>query len=129
MLQGEEARKTGISPEHKPTDCMAGIMRGWNESMGSAKRFSAFVNRYNKDFSGQSDVEIRYYQAVTGKKIGFAETMEIGRKIWNLERASSASGRHRDQEKFFPYVYKPGAALSAPERRRAIYRKGNGRQR
>jgi aldehyde:ferredoxin oxidoreductase len=86
----------------------------------------AFVNKSSRDFSGPSpDVEIRYYQAVTGNKIGFAETMEIGRKIWNLERAIRVlQGRHRDQEKFFPYVYKPGAAFIAPSGGAPVYKDG-----
>jgi aldehyde:ferredoxin oxidoreductase len=54
---------------------------------------------------------MRYYQAVTGKKASFADTMEIGRKIWNLERAIRvAQGRHRDHEKFAPFMYMPGAS-------------------
>jgi aldehyde:ferredoxin oxidoreductase len=127
--QGEEARKTGIYSKHKAkqvawTRHYAGF---WNESMAFCETvLPAFVNKSNQDFSGPSpDVEIRYYQAVTGKNIGFAETMEIGRKIWNLERAIRVlQGRHRDQEKFFPYVYKPGAAFIAPSGGEPVYKDG-----
>ncbi len=71
-----------------------------------------FVNRMNPDFNGPSpDAELRYYKAVTGKNVTFADTMKIGRKIWNLERAIRVvQGRHRDQERFFPFMYRPGAA-------------------
>ena len=51
-----------------------------------------------------------FYRANFGGR--FAETMEIGRKIWNLERAIRVlQGRRRDQEKFFPYVYMPGLKM------------------
>jgi len=67
------------------------------------------------DFIGPTpDAELRYYQAVTGNKASFADTMEIGKKIWTLERAIRVmQGRHRDQEKFFPFMYKPGASYEA----------------
>ena len=52
-------------------------------------------------------------RAVTGKKESFADTMETGRKIWNLERAIRvAQGRHRDQERFAPFMYMPGASYT-----------------
>jgi aldehyde:ferredoxin oxidoreductase len=39
--------------------------------------------------------------------------MEIGRKIWNLERAIRVvQGRHRNDEKFFPFMYRPGASFT-----------------
>ena len=71
-----------------------------------------FISRSRPDYRGSSpDTEMRYYQAVTGRKESFAETMDIGRKIWNLERAIRvAQGRHRDQEKFAPFMYMPGAS-------------------
>jgi aldehyde:ferredoxin oxidoreductase len=113
--KGEEAKKTGIYSEHKAkqiawTRHYAGF---WNESMALCEMFLPnFMGRSGPNFSGASpDVETRYYQAVTGSKNSFADTMEIGRKIWNLERAIRVmQGRHRDQEKFFPYMYKPGAS-------------------
>jgi aldehyde:ferredoxin oxidoreductase len=51
--------------------------------------------------------------------------MEIGRKIWNLERAIRViQGRHRDQEKFFPYVYRPGAAFISQSGGLPVYQNG-----
>jgi aldehyde:ferredoxin oxidoreductase len=58
-------------------------------------------------------LEYRYYQAVTGNKKTFADTMEIGRKIWNMERAIRVmAGRHRDKEQFAPFMYMPGATFA-----------------
>ncbi len=50
--------------------------------------------------------ESRFFNAVTGKKISFADGIETGRKIWNLDRSIWAlQGRHRDMEVFAEYVY------------------------
>ncbi len=116
--KGEEARNTGIYSEHKAkqiawTRYYAGF---WNESMAFCEtEMPSFVSRGKADFKGPSpDIEMRYYQAVTGKKVSFADTMETGRKIWNLERAIRvAQGRHRDNEKFAPFMYMPGASFTA----------------
>lgn len=66
-----------------------------------------FVNSNKPDFSGFTpEGEPRFYNAVTGDKITFAEGMEKGRRIWNLDRAIwILQGRHRDMEKFAAYVY------------------------
>jgi aldehyde:ferredoxin oxidoreductase len=43
---------------------------------------------------------------VTGKNISFVEGMELGRKIWNLDRSIWVlQGRHRDMEVHAGYVY------------------------
>jgi aldehyde:ferredoxin oxidoreductase len=113
--KGEEARATGIYSEHKAKEVAwtrhyAGF---WNESMALCEMMlPVFFNRYKADFAGPSpDAELRYFNAVTGKNAAFADTMEIGRKIWNLERAIRVmQGRHRNDEKFFPFMYQPGAA-------------------
>jgi aldehyde:ferredoxin oxidoreductase len=113
--KGEEARKTGIYSEHKAKEVawtrhFAGF---WNESMAFCEMMlPVFFNTARKDYIGPSpDVELRYYQAVTGNKISFADTMEIGRKGWTLERAIRVmQGRKRDNEKFAPFMYKPGAS-------------------
>jgi len=127
--QGEDARKTGIYSEHKAKQVAwsrhyAGF---WNESMAFCEMLlPLFINASNPDCSGPTpDSEIRYYQAVTGNKISFADTIEIGRKIWNLERAIRVlQGRHRDQEKFFPFMYMPGASLITPTGGEPVYQNG-----
>jgi aldehyde:ferredoxin oxidoreductase len=113
--KGEEARKTGVYSEHKAKQVSwtRRFATFWNESMAFCEMcLPVFIDTSRDDFNGPTpDAELRYYQAVTGKKSTFADTIEIGRRTWNLERAIRVmGGRHRDQEKFFPYMYKPGAS-------------------
>jgi aldehyde:ferredoxin oxidoreductase len=72
-----------------------------------------FIGRSANSIAGPSpELEYRYYQAVTGNKKTFADTIEIGRKIWNMERAIRVmAGRHRDKEQFAPFMYMPGATF------------------
>ncbi len=113
--KGEEARTTGIYSGHKAKQVAWARHYAcfWNESMAFCEMMlPGFFNMSNGGFIGPSpDAELRYYNAVTGKNLAFADTMEIGRKIWNLERAIRViEGRHRDYEKFFPFMYMPGAS-------------------
>jgi aldehyde:ferredoxin oxidoreductase len=127
--KGDEARTTGIYSDHKAkqiawTRHYAGF---WNESMAFCEtQMPSLISRSTTDFKGPSpDVEMRYYQTVTGKKDSFAETMETGRKIWNLERAIRvAQGRHRNQEKFAPFMYMPGAAYTTMTGGVPVYENG-----
>jgi aldehyde:ferredoxin oxidoreductase len=119
--KGEEAKKTGIYSEHKAK------MVAW------ARRYSGFYNESMAlcemmlpQFSGASpDLEYRYYQAVTGSKKSFADTIEIGRKIWNMERSIRVmAGRHRDKEQFAPFMYMPGATFKLGMGSKPIYQDG-----
>ena len=50
--------------------------------------------------------EPKFFNAVTGKDLTFAEGMELGKKIWNLDNAIwSLQGRHRDIVHFAGYIY------------------------
>jgi aldehyde:ferredoxin oxidoreductase len=50
--------------------------------------------------------EPRFWNAVTGKKGTFADYMELGHKIYTLDRSIWVlQGRHRDMEVFPDYVY------------------------
>jgi aldehyde:ferredoxin oxidoreductase len=50
------------------------------------------------------EMEERFYSAVTGEDLSWEEILEIGRKIWNFNRAILVlHGRHRDEEYFPPY--------------------------
>jgi aldehyde:ferredoxin oxidoreductase len=52
------------------------------------------------------NAEPKFWNAVTGKKLTFADCMEIGHKIYTLDRAIwILQGRTRDLEKFPDYVY------------------------
>jgi aldehyde:ferredoxin oxidoreductase len=59
------------------------------------------------DKSGPTpDGEPRFFNAVTGGKISFADGVEVGRKIWNIDRSIwILQGRHRDMEVHAGYVY------------------------
>ena len=107
--KGEEAFKTGIYSAHKAK------MEAW------ARRYHGFYNEslaicemLLPNFGGVSpDLEHRYYQAATGSKHSIADAIEVGRKIWNVERAIRVmGGRHRDDEVFAPFMYMPGATFN-----------------
>jgi aldehyde:ferredoxin oxidoreductase len=114
--KGEAAVKTGIYSEHKAklvswARRFAGF---YNESLAICEMMLPnFIGRSADSMSGPSpDLEYRYYQAVTGNKKTFADTIEIGRKIWNMERAIRVmAGRRRDKEQFAPFMYMPGATF------------------
>lgn len=113
--KGEDAKKTGIYSEHKAKQVAwtRHYASFWNESMSFCEMLlPVFINVDRPDNWGPSpDVELRYYQAVTGNKIPFEETMAIGKRLWTLERAIRVmGGRNRENEKFAPFMYKPGAS-------------------
>jgi len=70
-----------------------------------------FVNPYGPDNEGMTSIgENKFMNAITGDDMTFEEGMEVGRRIWNLDRAVWAlQGRHRDIEVFSEYSYKTGA--------------------
>jgi aldehyde:ferredoxin oxidoreductase len=71
-----------------------------------------YFNPYGPDGMGLTgdDGETRFINAVTGRGETFEQGMEIGRKIWNLDRAIWVlQGRHRDEEVFTDYNYEVGA--------------------
>jgi aldehyde:ferredoxin oxidoreductase len=119
--KGEEAFKTGIYSEHKAK------MVAW------ARRYAGFYNEslafcemMLPQFSGNSpDQEHAYYQAVTGSKNTVADAIEIGRKIWNMERAIRVmAGRNRDKERFAPFMYMPGATFKLGMGSKPVYLDG-----
>ena len=114
--KGKEALETGIYSPHK-AKMLAWSRRYagfYNESMSICEMLlPSFMSRGPKGIAGPSpELEYRYYKAVTGSKDSFADTMETGRKIWNIERAIRVmAGRHRDQEKFAPFMHMPAATF------------------
>lgn len=66
-----------------------------------------FLSVNNPEMKGFTpEGEPKFLNAVMGTNMTFEEGMEIGRKIWNLDRAIwIMQGRHRDQEVFNDYVY------------------------
>jgi aldehyde:ferredoxin oxidoreductase len=69
-----------------------------------------FTNN-SADFRGPTpQAEPKFFNSVTGKNLTFADGMELGRKIFTLDRAIwTIQGRHRDMEVFPDYMYKQGA--------------------
>jgi aldehyde:ferredoxin oxidoreductase len=67
-----------------------------------------FFTPNSADKSGPTPLgEPRFFSAVTGKKTSFIDGVEIGRKIWNLDRSIWVlQGRHRNMEIHAGYVYK-----------------------
>jgi aldehyde:ferredoxin oxidoreductase len=70
-------------------------------------RWPEFFNTRNKDNQGLiGEGEPKFLEAVTGNKLNFADGIEIGRKIWNLDNAIwTLQGRHRDMVHFPEYIY------------------------
>ena len=96
----------------------------WKHSCGlCSTAFSDLVNPNGPNNRGLTpEGEIRFYQAVTGQKLTFEESMEIGKKIYNLDKAIwTLQGRHRDMEKFPDYMYSlpsvgnPSATVGQPQ--------------
>jgi aldehyde:ferredoxin oxidoreductase len=113
--QGEQAFKTGIYSEHKAK------LIAWHRHYQTFYKeslllcdfaFAAFHNAFRADGNGATpEAEPVFYNAVTGKKLTFADGIEIGRKAWNLKRSILVlQGRTRQMEKFTGYMYRPGAA-------------------
>jgi len=80
--------------------------------------FPDLINADTSDNKGFTpEAEPKFFNAVTGNNMTFADGMEIGRKIWNLDRAIMIlQGRHRDMEKFSPYMHKPQDPTVPPNR-------------
>jgi aldehyde:ferredoxin oxidoreductase len=70
-------------------------------------QFPDFFNWAAQDYRGiTGEGEPRFFEAVTGRKLDFADSIEIGRKIWNLDNAIwTLQGRHRDAVQLADYVY------------------------
>jgi aldehyde:ferredoxin oxidoreductase len=113
--QGERAYKTGIYSNLKAQ------WVAWHQHYATYYKESvllcdwAFSNLYNKNspdgMGYTSEAEPRFLKAVTGRNHTFEDGMEIGRRAWNMKRAIFAmQGRHRDQERFAGYMYRPGAS-------------------
>ncbi|MEL7666601.1 MAG: aldehyde ferredoxin oxidoreductase N-terminal domain-containing protein [Actinomycetota bacterium] len=89
--------------------------RFWLQSMLFCDWAWPHLVGYNEEggVGATPDYEVRIYKAVTGEDLSYEDSLEIGRKIWNLDRAIWAlQGRTREMEVFTNYVY--DVATSAP---------------
>lgn len=101
---------TGIYSDHrvKTIAWHRHYTRFWKQSILFCDwMWPSFINPNSTDKLGPTPIgEPKFFNAVTGKKTSFEEGMELGRKIWNLDRAIWAlQGRHRDMEVHTGYVY------------------------
>jgi aldehyde:ferredoxin oxidoreductase len=82
--------------------------RFWKQSILYCDwRWPNFYNPYAPDDRGITvEGEPRFLNAVTGGNLSFADGMELGRKIWNLDNAIwTLQGRHRDMVHFPEFIY------------------------
>jgi aldehyde:ferredoxin oxidoreductase len=101
---------TGIYSEHRAKEIAwhRYYTRFWTASVGYCNfMWADFINTNAPDMLGATpEGEPKFFNAVTGKGLSFVDGMEIGRKIWNLDRSIwILQGRHRDIEMFSEYVY------------------------
>jgi len=70
-------------------------------------QYPDFFNWAAQDYKGiTGEGEPKFFNAVTGKNLSFADGIELGRKIWNLDNAIwTLQGRHRDDVQFADYIY------------------------
>lgn len=65
-----------------------------------------FTNNSADNRGATPHAEPKFWNAVTGKNLTFADSMEVGHKIYTLDRAIWVlQGRHRDMEVFPNYLY------------------------
>ena len=74
-------------------------------------QYPDFFNWSAEGYKGiTGEGEPKFFNAVTGKTLTFAEGIEIGRKIWTLDQAIwTLQGRHRDDVHFADYIYETSA--------------------
>lgn len=106
---------TGIYSEHKAKQVawVKHYEKFWIGSNGFCGwRWPMCFTNNTADYKGPTpEAEPRFFNAVTGRNITFADGMEIGRKIFTLDRAIwTIQGRHRNMEVFPEYIYTQGAA-------------------
>jgi len=86
--------------------------RYYKQSLGFCDwAWADFINPYGPDNEGATgEGEPKFFNAVTGKNQSFEEGIELGRKIWNLDRAVwILQGRNREMEVFSGYMYDIGS--------------------
>jgi aldehyde:ferredoxin oxidoreductase len=80
----------------------------WKQTCGLCDNaYADWVNPYGPGNRGLTpEAEPKFYKAVTGKSLSFEESMEQGRKQFNMDKAIlTLQGRHRDMEIFPEFTY------------------------
>ena len=92
--------------------------RFWKQSLGMCDWAWPLLINYNAgdDHEGATPgYEPKLFEAVTGSPMSFTDGIEIGRKIWNLDRAIWVlQGRTREMEVFTDYVYDVPTSVPYP---------------
>ncbi len=92
--------------------------RFWKQSMQFCDwRWPDFLNLYAPGKIGSTgEAEPKFLHAVTGRNMTFPDSINLGKKIWNLDHAIwTLQGRHRDMVHFADFIYnKPGTAVDVP---------------
>ncbi len=91
--------------------------RFWKQSMLFCDwKFPDFLSWHRPDATGSTpEAEPRYVRAVTGSELSFADGVNLGRKVWNIDNAIwTLQGRHRDMVRFAPYIYTQPFAGTGP---------------
>ena len=115
----KDAMENGIYSRHKAklVAWHRHYTRFWKQSVQYCDWvYPSFTSEHKPHHSGFTpEAEPKFYNAVTGKELSFAEGMEVGRRIWNLDRAIwILQGRHRNMENPAEFLFKPGAACPKP---------------
>jgi aldehyde:ferredoxin oxidoreductase len=110
-----QALATGIYSEHKAKFVAwhRHYSRFWIQSVLYCDYICpVWFDPQAEDYSGLTpEFETRFFNAVTGKNMSFAEGMEKGRRIWNLNRAIWVlQGRHRNMENLSPFMFTPAGS-------------------
>ncbi|MHB9003060.1 MAG: aldehyde ferredoxin oxidoreductase N-terminal domain-containing protein [Coriobacteriia bacterium] len=76
-----------------------------NSAQFCDQAFPSWFNTNGEEQMGATpELEVKFFEAVTGEGLTYEDGLELGRKIWNFERAILCmQGRHREQEYFPPY--------------------------
>jgi aldehyde:ferredoxin oxidoreductase len=85
--------------------------RFWKQSaMYCDWAMADFLSPYREGYSGLTpEYEPKFYNAVTGKNMTFEDGMDLGRKIWNLDRSIwCLQGRTREYDKLDEWQYLTG---------------------
>jgi aldehyde:ferredoxin oxidoreductase len=86
--------------------------RYYKQSLGFCDwGWADFLNAYAEGYVGPTgEGEPKFFNTVTGNDQSFEDGIEVGRKIWNLDRAIWAlQGRTREMEVYAGYMYNVGS--------------------
>jgi len=96
-------------------------------------RWPMCITNNTEDRHGPTpEAEARFWKAITGQDLSFADAMEIGHKIYTLDRSIwILQGRHRNMEVFPDYIYdQPSTGSEQPmyQNGKWSYATGRGRK-